>query len=235
MRGRPQLPEITDERHLQCFYDIINNMSFTALLHSVPWHGVITTDDLYRRWGEVPVRQRLGGWLKSGKLVRVCKGVYAVNAPYRNPNGVHPYFLANYVYPGSYLSVESALEFHRMIPESIVSFFSVTSERSGHKQTPLGLFWALHINRGLDGVETYAVGDGQRARIASPERALLDLVWLVPKGGTPEHLDSLRLQNLDKLDIAKMSRLAEGSGKLNRAVSYIATLKAREAEEWQPI
>jgi len=210
-------------------------MHLAALLHDVPWHGLIRAEDLYTRWGKVAVQQRLGGWLTTGRFLRVCKGVYAVNAPYRNPKGLHPYFLANYVFPGSYLSVESALEFHGMIPERIASHFSVTEGRPGWKQTPFGLFWAKHIGREQEGVGEYAVSEGQMARIATPEKALLDLVWLVPGGGTFEHLESLRLQSLEKVNIEVMAKLAEGSGKLSRAVGELRKLQKMESEFWQPI
>ena len=41
------------------------------------------------------------------------------------------------------------------------------------------------------------VSPGQRASIATPEKALLDLVYLHPGGDNPAYLRELRLQNLE--------------------------------------
>ena len=40
----------------------------------------------------------------------------------------------------------------------------------------------------------------QQAFVATPEKALLDLVYLAPEGDTPTYLQELRLQNMAQLD-----------------------------------
>jgi hypothetical protein len=45
------------------------------------------------------------------------------------------------------------------------------------------------------------LGGGQKAFVATPEKALLDLVHLQPGGDAPDYLRELRLQNLDRLDV----------------------------------
>ena len=50
---------------------------------------------------------------------------------------------------------------------------------------------------------------GQRAFVARPEKALLDLVYLQPGGDAPAYLRELRLQNLDRIDLDALRNLAE--------------------------
>jgi hypothetical protein len=70
----------------------------------------------------------------------------------------------------------------------------------------------------------------QWAYLARPEKALLDLVYLTPKGEGPAFLNTLRLQNLDLLDLEWMQNfVAEiGKPKLIRAVDNLAQMAPGE-------
>ncbi len=78
---------------------------------------------------------------------------------------------------------------------------------------------------------------GQQVLLATPEKALLDLIYLEPGGDSPEYLTELRLQNMDGLDVREVRRLAAASGKpkLRRAAEQIARLAEVEAQEYQPL
>lgn len=73
--------------------------------------------------------------------------------------------------------------------------------------------------------------------MATPEKALLDLVYLEPDGDSLEYLTELRLQNLDGIDPGEVWRLAEVSGKpkLRRAAKWITHLAEVEAREYRPL
>jgi hypothetical protein len=70
-----------------------------------------------------------------------------------------------------------------------------------------------------------------------PEKALLDLIHFRPQGDSREYIESLRLQNLDILDIEQLHHLAERAGKLKlkRAATVIEAIARREAEEYEPL
>jgi hypothetical protein len=59
--------------------------------------------------------------------------------------------------------------------------------------------------------------------IATPEKGLLDLVYLTPQEDRREYLSELRFQHLDQLDMETLGRLADESGtpKLVRAAKRI--------------
>ena len=81
------------------------------------------------------------------------------------------------------------------------------------------------------------MAEGQRAFVASPEKALLDLVYLEPGADAPSYLEELRLSHLDRLDLGALVRLAEESGrpKLVRAARHIVALARDQDREWEPI
>ena len=74
------------------------------------------------------------------------------------------------------------------------------------------------------------LGDNQRAFVATPEKALLDLIHLRPGGDSPDYLRELRLQNLDRLDRDELQRQADlaDSPKLRRAANAVAELARSE-------
>jgi hypothetical protein len=66
----------------------------------------------------------------------------------------------------------------------------------------------------------------QYAFVATPEKALLDLAYLHPRADDPAFLQELRLQNLERLDLAQLRALADRSAKpkLRRFAERVAAL-----------
>jgi hypothetical protein len=80
------------------------------------------------------------------------------------------------------------------------------------------------------------VSVGQHAWVATPEKALLDLIYLESGGNDPTYLASLRLQALDRVDLATLEALAQSGGpKLQQAARAIAALARVEAEEYESL
>ena len=74
------------------------------------------------------------------------------------------------------------------------------------------------------------MGDNQKAFIATPEKALLDLIYLQPDGDNPAYLKELRLQNLDMLNIDELYNLVAifNTPKLLRTFDEITKLAQNE-------
>lgn len=150
----------------------------------------------------------------------------------------HPFVVANRLVHGSYVSRQSALAYFGLIPEYVPMTTSVTTRRPGRWRTPLGDFDFRHIRAGL--LRDYRLtdlGEGQRAFVATPEKALLDLVYLYPGSISPAYLHELRLQNLERLDLAQLHRLTEqiGSDRLKRMAGVVTEIARTEAEEYETI
>ena len=183
------------------------------------------------------VRRQLSRWVKAGRLYQIRRGLYALAPPFQKVRP-HPFVVANRLVPGSYVSLQSVLELHSLIPEYVPVTTSVATGRPARWDTPLGSYLFRHLQPDLFlGYERTALAGGQSALVARPEKALLDLVYLEPDADSPEYLAELRLQNLEQLDLPELHRLAEASGKpkLQRAAGRIAALAEAEATEYQTL
>lgn len=114
--------------------------------------------------------------LAAGVLLPVRKGLYVAAAP--DSSTPEPVLLANHIYGPSYVSMESALSFYGMIPERVYELASATSKVSRRFHTPVGTFTytRLPLPYYSFGQVQKEVAPGQRALMASPEKALLDKV-----------------------------------------------------------
>lgn len=181
------------------------------------------------------VHRQMSRWTQAGRVVQLRKGLYALPAPFRKV-AAHPFVVANRLVQPSYVSLESALSHHGLIPEMVPVTTSVTTGRTGRFSTALGVFVFHHLKQELFwGYEQAELAGDQRAFVATPEKALLDLVHQRSGADAPEYLDELRLQSLDRLDREKLLELAErtGSPKLRRAAARIAERIQAEAEEYE--
>ena len=183
------------------------------------------------------IRRQLSRWMEASRLLQFRRGLYSLAPPFQKVRP-HPFLVANRLVPGSYVSLQAALAHFALIPESVPVTTSVTVGRPGRWDTPLGSFEFRHLQEELlRGFQRTPLAAGQEAWVATPEKALLDLVYLEPEGDSLNYLTELRLQNLDGLDPGEIRRLAELSGKpkLRRAAERIARLAEAEMQEYQPL
>jgi predicted transcriptional regulator of viral defense system len=173
------------------------------------------------------------GCPKAGRLIQLAKGLYTLAEPYRRLTP-HPFVLANVMKKASYVSLQSAMGHFGMIPEHVPTVTSVTTQRPAKVETPLGRFLFRHIKKSwFSGYRQVDLGAGQKAFVATPEKALLDLLYLTPGADSYDFLVELRLQNLQTLDRNVLVQLARTSKspKLRRAVKLMEGLMDEEGEQ----
>ena len=182
-------------------------MRFEELVAAVADEPVFETGLLLAGPGDPDnVRRQLSRWVRGGRIQRMRRGLYALAPPWqRRPP--HPFLLANRLAPGSYVSGPAALAFAHAIPEYSPEVTSVTPGRPHARQLPSGRFSFRHLKADrLFGYRLLDLGGNQRAFVATPEKALLDSVYLQPGGDGGEYLRELRLDyaalDLDALDQA---------------------------------
>lgn len=213
-------------------------MEFTRLVQLVGDEPVFETGLLLA--GTVDpgdVRRQLSRWTKAGRLYQLRRGLYALAPPFQKVKP-HPFLVANRIVRGSYVSCQSALAHYGLIPEYVPTVVSVTTGRPGRWENPLGAFEFHHVKtKLLSGYRLTDLGGGQKAFIATPEKALLDLVHLHAGADSLEYLRELRLQNLEQLRLDELLRLADLSGrrKLKRAAKSVAELARAEAQEYEAL
>ena len=206
-------------------------MKLEELLRQVPGEPVFRAGFLAGSSESLSVlRLQLSRWVGAGKLIQLAKGLYTLAEPYRKLTP-HPFVLANAMKKASYVSLQSALAHFGMIPEHVPTVTSVTTQRPARVETPLGRFLFRHVKKSwFNGYTQVDLGSGQKAFVATPEKALLDLVYLTPGADNYEFLAELRLQNLTRLDREVLIRLAgtSKSPKLERAAKLIERLMDEE-------
>lgn len=180
------------------------------------------------------VRRQLSRWVADGRIYRLRRGLYALAPPYasRRP---HPFLVANHLQRGSYVSLQSALAHHGLIPEHVPVTTSVGAGDTLRRENPIGSFDFRHLAPPLlTDYSRIEVAEGQWAFVAQPEKAILDLVYLVPGGDRWNFLSELRLQNLDHLDPKVLSSIAErvAKPKLRRAAQHVIELAQAETAEF---
>lgn len=176
------------------------------------------------------IRRQLSRWTRSGRLHQLRRGLYALAPPYQNRKP-HPFLVANHLLPGSYVSLQSALANHGLIPEYVPAVASVTTARPSQWETPFGHFSYRRIKVDyFHGYRSLELGGGQSAFVARPEKAILDLVYLTSGGDDVSYLRSLRLQNLETIDSADLHSMAQvfDRPKIFRAVDVIEELRKEE-------
>jgi predicted transcriptional regulator of viral defense system len=183
------------------------------------------------------VRLQLTRWTKAGKLYQLRRGLYSIAPPYQKTKP-HPFIIANLMQQASYVSAQSALAYYGLIPDTVHATVSVTAGRPERRETPLGIFEFRHMRpEYLHDYRMVNMSGKEQALVATPEKALLDLIYLQPGGDSPDYLTELRLQNLELLNLNELHRQAElfHSTKLRRAVGIIARLTQNGAKEYEPL
>lgn len=188
----------------------------------------------------VDIASQLSRWVVSGRLIQLRRGLYVVADPYaaRRP---HPLEIANALVSPSYVSMEYALGWYGIIPESVFTVTSVTTGRAGVRSTRFGRFAYRHVRPGyLWGYDLVPLSPGPpalqpRAYVASPEKALLDLLYFRKHADDRALLQELRLDLADRMDIGKlleMSRKAQ-QPRLVRAASIVAGIARAQHDEYR--
>ena len=176
------------------------------------------------------VSRQLSRWSASGRLLRLRREVYAVAAPFATSEPDR-FAAAGVIRKPSYISLQSALAYHGVIPEAVPGVTSVTTGRPGRFDTPIGVFQYRHIHRDLFwGYRRIDVGEGEAAFVATPEKSLLDLFHLTPGAHRSGFIEEVRLEP-GTLDTGILKTQAEKTGrpKLIRAAALVARLLESEA------
>ena len=195
-------------------------MKFEELLAIVEDEPVFETGWLMTaRPADSGLPAQLSRWTRAGRLYQLRRGLYALAPPYRKVIA-DPFVIANRLMPGSYVSTHSALAFAAVIPEYVTITTSCGPGRTSNRDTPLGRYIIQHLRGdmlslsagGTAGYRQVELVRNQRAFIATPEKALLDLAYLTAGADDPRWVEEMRL-NYEMLDAQFLLALAHASRK----------------------
>lgn len=118
--------------------------------------------------------------LKKGELISLKKGLYVWSG--EEEIYPEPFAIANSLYGPSYVSAESALSFHGLIPEHVYTITSMSLKPAKTLANKLGEFAYKKIPTPYYafGVDYRELRENQFTLIASPEKALCDKIITTP-------------------------------------------------------
>ena len=126
-------------------------------------------------------KDKIARLVSAGELTRLKKGLF-LPCSLGNAAAASRELIANTLRGPSYVSLQTALAFYGMIPEYVYSTRSITTKRSKVYQTQLGRF-----DYSTAKPEYFSIGiksltiDGVSFLIASPEKAVCDMIAMTPK------------------------------------------------------
>jgi len=120
-------------------------------------------------------RDRLGLLCENGEFIRVRKGLYVPGWRHGQEPPVDPLVLSGLVYGPAYVSLETALLRHGLIPERVEEITCITSKRAKQFNTPVGRFRYEPVNERAFGIGIRLEQTrGGSYFLAEPEKALCD-------------------------------------------------------------
>lgn len=127
----------------------------------------------------------------------------------------------------SYISLHTALSFYGIIPEAVVEITSVTTQKTCRYENAFGQFSYQTIKPRLFwGFEPKTMRDGKQYMMATPEKAIIDLLYLYPHYSTLDEMRELRFDEDWMCEELNKERLIEyteriGSNALIRRVKLL--------------
>ncbi len=174
----------------------MNLLTFLEQFGNKPAFSVRELEQIYPGFE----RENLLNWQKKGYIVRIRNGWYSRTGNITTE--AHLYWVANKIYHPSYVSMETAFSHYGWIPEAVFTITSVSTRKTQTFDTTVGHFRYATIKPSLFFGYRLLPVEGYGAKIAEPEKALLDFLYLRPTIATSDDFEALRL-NVDqvKMDI----------------------------------
>lgn len=170
-------------------------------------------------------QQYLSLWHAGDKVVQVARGFYLFADEKITESRLMA--AANRIYSPSYISLQSALSIYGLIPETVTAVTSVSTRKTRRIETPFGRLLYRTIKTaaysGYDVVRSNEFG----FIIASPEKAIVDLLYLEPSIRTSEDIEEIRIDDQVAHELLSREQLMWfadlfGSRTLARRVSILA-------------
>lgn len=176
--------------------EFLKKFSDRPLFHS-SMLGIFDDD-----WSKIQIQ--LTRWSKTGKISQIRRGWYLIEKPYRQKAVPLP-FIANQVVHPSYISLEWALQYYQMIPESVPNLTSMTTTRRTEFFFKDHLFTYHYVQPLLFTGYIQEEYETSSIYIAYAEKALFDKIYLFTQREkfSLDWLRELRLQNLEEFDLSR--------------------------------
>jgi len=162
-------------------------------------------------------KNNLTRWAKQNLLVKLRNSWYSFPEYLKTPN--IQYFVSNKIYNPSYVSLHSALAFYGIIPEAIVQTTAVSSLKKANFENVFGSFSYQQILPELIfGYEHKSFLNKQSLLFATPEKAILDLLYLYSQYNNEQEITELRFDEEFMQEDLNVERLNEFTEKFQSKI-----------------
>jgi len=142
-------------------------------------------------------RRQLYTWKKNGYLEPIAGGYYVLAEKVIDESFL--FMAANLIYEPSYVSLESALVYYQVIPETVLGVTSVSSRSTKAFISDWGRFQYRSVKSDLlFGYEVVEISQHKKYKMAKLEKAVLDYLYLNPEINHVNDFEGLRW-NKDQL------------------------------------
>ena len=176
-------------------------------------------------------RQQLYYWHNQGYIKPLAGGYYILAD--RAMDEMVLFMVANKIYEPSYVSLESALAYYEIIPETVFGVTSVSSRKTKQYESAWGVFSYRSVKpQYMIGYQVIENTPGIKFKIANLEKALLDYLYLNSKIQSKADFEGLRwnrIQLLGLLDHSVFTRYIKLINKRaleNRVTQFLEYLNA---------
>jgi predicted transcriptional regulator of viral defense system len=138
-------------------------------------------------------RRRLNEWQDKGYIRKVIKGFYIFSDLVLNENVL--FEVSNRIYRPSYVSLESALSYYHLIPETVYGVTSVSTRRTYKFMTSTTEFSYRTVRPDFYFGYIVQAYNQKVFKIAQPEKAVLDYFYLNPHLKNENDFESLRVSS----------------------------------------
>ena len=182
------------------------------------WHHLacFSTNQVKAIYSEFNRRNYLQ-WQKAGYIVPLRQGWYAFADYIDKPD--YARYIASKIYTPSYISLHAALSYYGMIPEAVVVITCITTRKTAHFQNKFASFSYQTVKPDLFwGYEPKQMRDGQTFMLATPEKAIIDLLYLYPQYSSVEEMRELRLDEDFMRDELNIDRLLDYAKRISSPI-----------------
>lgn len=145
-------------------------------------------------------------WVKQGLLVKLRQGFYSFPSLKKQPD--FALYVSNRIYKPSYISLHYALAFYGIIPEAVTQITAVSAMKTTAFENDFGTFSYKKIKENLFFGYELKLLENRNILFATPEKALLDLLYLYPFYNSNEEMEDLRLDEdylTNHLDVTRLN------------------------------
>jgi len=162
-------------------------------------------------------KNNLTRWTKQNLIVKLRNSWYSFPDYLKIPN--IQYFISNKIYSPSYISLHSALAFYGIIPEAILPTTAVSSFKKTCFENIFGSFsYQQILPKFMFGYEQKTFINKHCLIFATPEKAILDLLYLYPLYNNEQEITELRFDEVFMNEDLNIERLNEFTDKFQSKI-----------------